>query len=158
MAGLRLLAPSPSGGRALNSIFWCCPASAFCPGCYWLLEKKGGRTPSSVPTASDPPGGTLVSLITVGTTVSFIWILGRLLLEASRAMTFLLYSRGPPPSTLSWLLYLAQASTAFLQKVCSHLASSLRSRDPVYSCAPGPLPVGPVISPRTRGHTTAAAG
>lgn len=24
----------------LTLTFWCCPASAFCRGCYWLLEKK----------------------------------------------------------------------------------------------------------------------
>lgn len=155
MAGLRCLAPSWSVAEPFTLYLLVLPLRCLLP---WmsLRKRKGGPLPPfQLP---QTPRGTSVSLVTMGTTMSCLWILGRLLLEASHITTFLLYSWDSPPSALSRLLHGAQVSTAFLQKVCSHLTSALWSPDPVYSCAPGPLTVGSVISRRNLGHAAPAEG
>lgn len=70
VAGLRLPMPSSSGSRALNSVF--SGAAQPVPSVMDVtgyLTKGEGRTPSSVPTASDPQG-ILVCLVAVDTTVN----------------------------------------------------------------------------------------
>lgn len=63
----------------------------------WMSLRKRKGEPLPPFQLPQTPRGTSVSLVTMSTTMSRLWLLGRLLVEASHVTTFLLCSWDSPP-------------------------------------------------------------
>lgn len=144
MAGLRPQRCPPRAEPCLCSR--CCPAGAFCPGCYWRLEKKERGDPLPPFQLPQNPWSDACLPGQRGDHRALCLDLSRLAWEAWDSGAS---SLTPGPQLFSANSSIALGSSAAcLQKVGSHLVRghrpplSLWSLDPVSSCPPGPLAVG----------------